>query len=368
MYLKRLSLTNFRNYEQLDLEPDQFFNVIYGPNAQGKTNILESIYFTCTGKSFRTPREIEIIRWESNFSSVNSLLETNSRQIEVRILLKPGKKIIEVNGVQTHGQPLGWPGVVLFTPDDLVMIKGSPQERRRFLDLEIGPFNPQYSHYLSLYNRVLSQRNNLLREIREKKIKSDALDVWNEQLCRHGAKLLFMRIELLKTLSPYFNNIHNDITGGTEKLELRYLSSLKLGGISTEEEIYHQFARELEAIKNEEIYRAQSLIGPHRDDLAVLINGMDARIYGSQGQQRTVVLSIKISLIMNWYKELDEHPVLLLDDVLFELDHSRQEELFKRIKGVVQTFVTSTGKNKQDFENIFSGRYFGVKSGKIITF
>jgi len=368
LYLRRLSLTNFRNYEQMDLEPDQFLNVIYGPNAQGKTNILESVYFTCTGKSFRTQREIEIIRWESGFSCVNSLLETHSRQLEIRILLKPGKKIIEVNGVQTHGQPLGWPGVVLFTPDDLVMIKGSPQERRRFLDLEIGPFNPQYSHNLSLYNRVLSQRNNLLREIKEKRIKTDALDVWNEQLCRYGAKLLFMRLELLKALSPYFNSIHSDITGGKEKLELRYLSTLKLGGTAVEEDIYEQFIRELAVVKNEEISRAQSLIGPHRDDLSVLINGVDARTYGSQGQQRTVVLSIKISLIMNWYREMNEYPVLLLDDVLFELDHSRQEELFKRIKGVVQTFVTSTGRNKQEFENIFAGRYFGVKSGKIITF
>lgn len=368
MYLKQLSLTNFRNCEQLFLEPDRFFNVIYGANAQGKTNILESVYFTCTGKSFRTTREIEIIRWKNNFSCVNGLLETSSRQIEVKILLKPGKKNIEVNGVQRHGQPLGWPGVVLFTPDDLIMIKGSPQERRRFLDLEIGPFNAQYSHYLNLYNRVLSQRNILLREIKEKKAKSDALDVWSEQLCRYGAKLLFMRIELLKNLSPCVNNIHNDLTEGREKLELRYLSSLKLDGFSTEDEIFQQFFRELETVKNEEIYRAQSLIGPHRDDLSVLINGMDAKTYGSQGQQRTAILSIKIFLIMNWYKELNEQPILLLDDVLFELDHSRQKELFNRVKGLVQTFVTAAGKDKYEFEKFFSGKYFGVESGKIITF
>ncbi len=368
MYLKRLSLTNFRNYEQLDIEPDQFLNIIHGSNAQGKTNILESVYFTCTGKSFRTQREIEIIRWESGFSSVNSLMETNKRQLEIRILLKPGKKIIEVNGVQTHRQPLGWPGVVLFTPDDLVMIKGSPQERRRFLDLEIGPFNPQYSHNLSLYNRVLYQRNNLLREIKEKKIKNDALDVWNEQLCLYGAKLLFMRLELLKALSPLFFNIHNDITGGKEKLELRYLSSLKIGGTAVEEDIYEHFKREIAAVKNEEISRAQSLIGPHRDDLSMLINGVDAKTYGSQGQQRTVILSIKIALILNWQREMSEYPVLLLDDVLFELDHSRQEELFKRITGTVQAFVTSTGRNRQEFEKIYNGRYFGIKSGKIITF
>lgn len=367
MYLKHLELTNFRNYDRQEIEPDQFFNIIYGPNAQGKTNILESIYISCTGKSFRTQREIEIIRWESNFSYVNSLFETKSRQIEVRIVMKHGKKNVEVNGVRTRGQPLGWPGVVLFTPDDLIMIKGSPQERRRFLDLEIGPFNPQYGHYLGLYNRVLSQRNNLLREIKEKKIKSDSLEIWNEQLCRYGAKLLFMRMELLKKLSPIVSNIHNELTGGTEKLDLRYLSSLKLSG-STEEDFYTQFIKELEAVKVEEVYRAQSLIGPHRDDLSVLINGADTRIYGSQGQQRTVVLTLKISVIMNWYKELNEYPILLLDDVLFELDESRRKALFNQVVGLAQTFVTSTGKDKQDLGNGFSSKEFSVKSGKIFTF
>lgn len=367
MYLKRLELTNFRNYSNQIIEPGIFFNLLTGQNAQGKTNVLESIYLGCTGRSFRTAREREIINWESDFSCINYLFETDRRQIEVKILLRPGQKKIEVNGVLSRGYPLGWPGVVLFNPDDLVMVKGSPQERRRFLDLEVGPFHPQYGHYLGRYNRVLSQRNNLLREIRENRLKNDSLQAWNEQFCRYGSKLLFLRLDLLKRLIPNIRSLHRELTGGVEDLDVRYLSSLKIDNLTAEEEIYARFSEELHSVEGEEIARAQSLIGPHRDDLSFFINGADARIYGSQGQQRTIVLTLKISQIRQWHEELNEYPILLLDDVLFELDNVRRQALFSRVRGMIQTFVTSTNVESFDSGDKIGQMKYTVSKGKIIN-
>ncbi len=367
MHLKCLKLVNFRNYEEEIFETDSRFNILKGQNAQGKTNLLEAIYISCTGKSFRTSREAEIIRWDSGASYIHGFLETGGREVEVKTALFPGQKKIDVNGVRARGYPVGWPGVVVFLPDDLVMVKGSPQERRRFLDFEIGPFHPQYGHYLARYNRVLSQRSNLLREIRDNRAKIEMLDVWNEQICRYGSKLLFFRLELLKKFNPIICDIHRELTDGVENLNLRYLSSIKLEGVSSEEDIYKSFKTALKAVEKEEISRAQSMIGPHRDDISILINGADARIYGSQGQQRTIVLTFKISEIIQWYNELDEYPILLLDDVLFELDQRRQEALFNRVRGSVQVFVTSTGSEDIYFGDNTNIKKFTVRSGKIVS-
>jgi DNA replication and repair protein RecF len=366
LYLKRLKITNFRNYSSQIIEPDKFFNIFSGSNAQGKTNILESIFIACTGKSFRTARETEIINWQKEFSYINCQFETNSRQVEVRVELRPGKKKIEVNGVLARGYPQGWPGIVLFKPEDLILVKGSPQDRRRFLDLEFGPFHPQYGHFLGLYNRVLFQRNNLLREIKDKSAKNDSLRVWNEQLCRYGARLLSMRMDLFKNLSPLIRKIHYDLTGEKEVLDIRYLSSIKIKSPSSEEEIYNQFIKEIQEIEEEEIKRSQSLIGPHRDDFNLYIDNKDARIYGSQGQQRTIVLTLKISQILQWYQEIGEYPILLLDDVLFELDENRRQALLDRVSGLVQTFVTSTDENRIRPKMKFTVKKFIISAGKVV--
>lgn len=367
LFLKRLELINFRNYSRQVIEPDSFFNYITGPNAQGKTNILESIYLGCTGKSFRTSREKEIIKWGSGFSQVSCLFETENRRIEVKISLNPVKKQIEVNGAAARGYPLGWPGVVLFTPDDLVMVKGPPGERRRFLDLEVGPFHPQYRHYLGRYSRVLAQRNNLLREIRQRRAGSDSLEAWDEQFCRYGAKILFMRLELLRKLIPEIRSLHRQLTGGLEDIEIRYLSSVKIDGAGGEEDFYQRFKHDLRLLAEEEKVRAQSLIGPHRDDISMLINGSEAKIYGSQGQQRTIVLTLKLSQILHWQKELSEYPILLLDDVLFELDSSRGQSLIDRIRGKVQTFVTATGVDDLFNDEGRFGKSFTVREGRIVN-
>lgn len=365
MHLRRLELTNFRNYGMQVIEPGVFVNILVGPNAQGKTNILESIYFACAGRSFRTSREVEIIKWDSDFSYLNCLFKTKRRDIEVKVSLRPGKKKINVNGVLTRGLTMGWPGVVLFTPDDLMLVKGAPQERRRFLDMDIGPFHPQYSHNLGRYNRVLSQRNMLLREIKEKRSKNNSLQIWNEQFCRYGSRIIFLRLYLLKKICPYIRNQHRQLTGGVEDIDIRYLSSLKIDELLNEEEIYRRFREELDRVEAEEIARAQSIIGPHRDDLSIFINGVDAKIYGSRGQQRTIILSLKISQLQLWNEELNEYPILLMDDVFFELDDKRRRALFNQVGGLVQTFITSTeGENFYSHSDI--AKIYNVSKGKII--
>jgi len=366
LHLKRLELTNFRNYLRQTMEPGFLFNIITGKNAQGKTNILESIYLCCTGKSFRTSREREMINWNSEFSLIRCLFEAGGREMDVKVLMTPGQKKIKVNGSTVRGYPVGWPGVVLFTPGDIVIVKGSPQERRRFLDSEIGPFYSQYWYYFSRYQRVLSQRNNLLREIRDKRIKTESLQVWNEQFSRYGSKIIFMRLILLKKVNPVVQELYCELTGGEEKVNIRYLSSLKINHLSTEQEIYSQFIDGLSRIKNLEIERAQSLIGPHRDDLAFLINGNDARVYGSQGQQRTIVLALKIAQIQMWNNETGEYPILLLDDVLFELDSFRQNALLDKVGGTAQTFITLTKPEDINIGGNSNKRLFTVNGGKII--
>lgn len=367
MHLQRLELTNFRNYLHENIEPGFSLNILNGENAQGKTNILESIYLACTGKSFRTAKESEIINWKYDFSLISCSLESAGRELDLKVLLTPGKKKIKVNGVLVRGYPLGWPGVVLFTPDDMVIVKGSPQERRRFLDLEIGPFDHQYGYYLNRYQRILTQRNNLLREIRDRKCDSESLQTWNEQFCKYGSKIIYLRLALLKKANPVIKNIYRELTGGVEEISIRYLSSLKIDNITSEQEIINQFDAELSAAKNEEIARGQSLIGPHRDDLVFLINKKEAKVYGSQGQQRTIVLVLKLAQIQMWHNEIGEYPILLLDDVLFELDHARQNALFNKIKNNVQTFITSNIVNDIGTGHNFSKKLFIIREGKIIN-
>lgn len=366
MYLKRLEMANFRNYIRQVIEPGPYFNILVGQNAQGKTNLLESIYLACTGKSFRTSKEREAIHWDSEFSTIHSLLETETHQLEIKLFLQPGKKKILVNGIAANRYPLGWPGVVLFTPDDLLLVKGSPQERRRFLDYELGFFQPQYGHYLSRYYRVLSQRNNLLREIRDKRLKSHALQVWNEQLGRYGSKILYFRLELLKKFSPHLRELHLQLTAGREKFEIKYHSSFKATNIDSEEELFKQYLKALTTVQEEEIARAQTLIGPHRDDLSFFLNGADARIYGSQGQQRTVVLTLKISQITQWKNETSEYPILLLDDVLLELDRDRRQALLSYVTGTVQTFMTSTSSENLKIGANVERKLYNIVNGKII--
>jgi DNA replication and repair protein RecF len=281
-------------------------------------------------------------------------------------LLTKGQKKIKVNGSLVKGYPLGWPAVVLFTPDDLGIIKGSPQSRRRFIDTEIGPIDNKYNYNLSRYQRILFQRNNLLKDLRKGNNNNTSLHIWNEQFSKYGAKIISLRLSLLKKVNDILAEIYGDLTGGAEQISFRYGSALKIDRSHSEQEIQKNIEEFLITSEKEEIKRGQSLVGPHRDDLIFLINGREARIYGSQGQQRTLILALKLTLLQVWYNETEEYPILLLDDVLSELDQARQKYLLKKIGNNVQTFITTSIFADINQGSELAKKSFTIKAGKII--
>jgi len=340
--VKSVILKNFRNYLSASFVPHPAINIITGSNAQGKTNLLESIYYSLRGRSFRAEKDKDVINWQANTATINTEIEVSARNFLLQWLIKTGDKKLRVNGADTPRSGLDHFGVVLFCPEDLYLVKGSPQQRRRFLDYEVGPLDPGYNHAWKQYTRVLTQRNTLLKEIRDRRSSQDLLEIWDDQLYRHGARVIFLRLKTLKKLIPIARQIHAGLTNGQEELQAKYLSSLVLEPGLTEEQIHVIFARASRKVRNAEIQRCQTLLGPHRDDISLSINGIEAKTFGSQGQQRTLTLSLKLCQMELWQREFNNYPVLLLDDVLFELDRSRQTMLIDRLMDKVQTFITTS--------------------------
>jgi len=365
--LQRLEISSFRNIDHQCLEPGPGINIFGGSNGQGKTNILEAIFFACVGKSFRAFRDNEMIQWEREYALINGLFTTTGRDFELVLMQAAGSKKIRVNGSAAKGYPMGWPGVVLFTPEDLEIIKGSPQRRRDFFDQEIGPVNNQYRYYLSNYQRVVQQRNNLLRDIREGSGNKDSLAAWDEQLIGYGVKIIKDRMILLNRVSNEVRKIYRELTRGTEEISLRYGSTLEIDSNLQEEEIATRFREALLQAKREEIARGQTVIGPHRDDLIFFINGKEIRLYGSQGQHRSLVLALKLTMAQIWYNEIGEFPILLLDDVMSELDAHRQGALLKRILNNGQSFITSSVFTDIETGTAVAKKNFIVQNGAIIN-
>ncbi len=342
MRVTNLTLSEFRNYREVVFKPHPSINIITGSNAQGKTNLLESVYYTLRGRSFRAEKDGDIINWQSKKTAIHTHLESCSRDFYIQWSIEDGGKKLYLNGTESPRTELHHFGIVLFSPEDLYLVKGSPQERRRFMDNEAGPLHPGYHHASRQYARVLTQRNTLLREMRGRRSSGEMLEIWDEQLYRHGAKILFLRLQVLAKLIPVARKIHQELTGKQEELQAKYLSSLVLEPGLKEEQIYDIFSQASKKVRNVEIQRCQTLLGPHRDDLNLLINGIEARTFGSQGQQRTVTLSLKLSQLELWYREFGTYPLLLLDDVLFELDRVRQIKLLEKIQDKIQTFITTS--------------------------
>lgn len=333
----------FRNYTSLELNPHPGLNIITGKNAQGKTNLLEAIFFNLNGGSFRTNTDKDLIFWQKDYTNVVTVIENNNRRWKQAVAVNnTGQKKFFINGVEKKKKELGHSGVVLFTPDDLALIKSSPLVRRRFLDQEVGPFHPGYIYNIQQYNRVLTHRNRLLKNIRIGKESSVMLEVWDEQLVSIGTSVLLGRLSILKKLAPYVIKWYRTMTDGKEELEIRYLSSLKIEAPIDENRLKTKFHQVLKESRSEEIKKCQTTAGPHRDDVIFFINGKDARNFGSQGQQRTIVLSLKMAQVSLWSEENNSKPILLLDDVLFELDKYRQEMLLLKIKEGIQTFITTS--------------------------
>ncbi|MGM0548529.1 MAG: DNA replication/repair protein RecF [Bacillota bacterium] len=369
MYLERVLCRNFRNFKELMLDLNPNLNIFLGANGQGKTNFLESIYLMATANSHRSSISSEMINWQQNKSLVQLLLRRREGKIKLAMRLEKNTKQVEINDnpLDKVKELFGYLNAVLFSPEDLKLIKEGPSHRREFIDLEISQVSPYYNHLLSKYDHLLSQRNKLLKSIREGKSKNrEMLPVWDEQLATIGTKIILKRIEVIDKLKILARLSQRKITEGRENLELEYDTSLnhfspKMG----EAELRNLFIDSLISKRDQEISRGYTVIGPHRDDIILRVNEMNLRKYGSQGQQRTAALALKLAELEFMKSETGEYPVLLLDDVFSELDGLRRKALINIIADKIQTIITATdGENLSGLKNN-SYNVYQVKKGRI---
>jgi DNA replication and repair protein RecF len=318
-------------------------NLITGENAQGKTNILEGIYFLSTVKSHRTNRDDELIQREKEWFYLKGQVSYKSLTTVVEIINASGeKKKVRINGrpQERISSVIGKINVVMFSPEDLSLVKGAPSERRRFLDILISRISPSYLHALQEYQAALTQRNELLKNIRENKAPIDSLEPWNILLVRSGTEIMKQRVSAVSELAGLAKDKHKELTSGQEKLHTEYQSRLECDFDSEIDEIYE---KSLDSAVDSDMRYGSTSIGPHRDDLVFTIDGVDARKFCSQGQQRTAVLSLKLANLELISKNLDDYPIVLLDDVTSELDENRAAFLFDLLGKIpVQTFLTAT--------------------------
>lgn len=357
MYIKKIHLLYYRNYEALDLTFSKGVNLIYGDNAQGKTNILEAIYLCGTGKSHRTNNDKELIYFGKPAAKVEVELQKEISDWNINVLLsEKEKKKVQLNGVQMPkiADLLGNLHVVMFSPEDLGLIKSGPADRRRFMDIELCQLKPRYFYDLTQYNKVLKQRNNLLKEIKYNQSLRDTLFAWDAQLSALGKRIIFTRSHFIEKLAIITKKIHYSITSGKEELITRYESN-----VSAED-----FEKKLEKNVERDILRGSTSVGPHKDDILFSIGDLDLRTYGSQGQQRSAALSVKLAELEFVKQEIGEYPVLLLDDVMSELDAHRQNDLLQNLKEI-QTIVTGTGIDAFHLENLDEVAVFYVKQGAV---
>lgn len=359
MIVESLKLQNYRNYEYLNMNFDEKINIIYGDNAQGKTNILESMYVCATSKSHRGSKDREIISFDNDESHIKVNVKKNDMNYRIDMHLKKNKpKGIAVNGIPIKRavELFGILNIVFFSPEDLNIIKNGPSERRRFIDMELSQLDKIYLDCLINYNKVVNQRNSLLKEYafsgREDIISS--LDIWDMQLVKYGNDVIKSREKFVKEINDLVKSIHTKLSGDREQLEIIYEPCVK----------EQDFESELVRVRDRDLKFKCTNIGPHKDDMCFLINGMDVRKYGSQGQQRTAALSLKLAEIELVKQIIHDTPVLFLDDVLSELDSRRQNFLLDSI-GNIQTMITCTGLD-EFINNRFSiNKIFKVVNGTV---
>ncbi|MEB1808252.1 MAG: DNA replication/repair protein RecF [Bacillaceae bacterium] len=367
MHIKELVVTNYRNYEKVTLVFEDQVNVILGENAQGKTNLIEAIYVLAMAKSHRTARDKELIHWNEEFAKIDGKLQRRNGPLSLEVIISSKGKKVKINSLEQRklSEYIGAANVVMFAPEDLNLVKGAPQVRRRFIDMEIGQINPLYLFHLGKYQKILQQRNHLLKELQKNKGNKVMLDVITAQLVAEAVKVIAKRFEFIELLQNWAEAIHKEISRGKELLKLQYKPSInvseKMELSKIELELYNGF----EKVKEREIQRGTTLVGPHRDDIGFLVNDMDVQTFGSQGQQRTTALSVKLAEIELIHSKVGEYPILLLDDVLSELDDYRQSHLLNTIQGKVQTFVTTTSVEGIDHQTLKQAATYVVTQGQV---
>ena len=357
MYVESLNINNYRNYDELFITFDKNTNILYGDNAQGKTNILEAVYMAATTKSHRGSKDKEIIKIGEEESHIRLCLKKSDINHQIDVHLRKNKN----KGVAIDGIPIrrttelfGLLNVIFFSPEDLTIIKNGPSERRRFLDLELCQLSRLYYQNLSNYHRILNQRNNLLKQIVYNKSLMDTLDVWDIQLVDYGARIIKERKNFISMMNEIIKDIHYNLTSGKENLEIIYDNNVDI----------ENFYKVLKDKIDIDLNYTSTQVGPHRDDIIFMINDTDARKYGSQGQQRTVALSLKMAEIRLVKNIINDNPILLLDDVMSELDKKRREALLDEIKDI-QTIITCTGYDDFIKEQVTINKVYNVINGKI---
>lgn len=363
MKIKQLKLKNYRNCQDLELDLDSKKVLIIGKNAQGKTNILESIYFLSTLKSPRTSNNLELINFEAQNCEINACVEKLEVEIELDFCYdKEKKREIKVNKLKTRPKEVkNVFSTVLFSTQDLLLLRGTPQDRRNWLDSSISQIYPAYDERISKYNKIRIQKNNLLKE---GSINETLLDVYNEQLTILGSNIIYLRKKFLKEIEKIAQKKHSAISE-SEKLTIFYDNNFLTEKELEIEQISEKFKKKLEERKKDEIIRGQALVGPHRDDIIFYINNQESTKFASQGQQRTIVLSLKLAELDIITQKTGEPPVLLLDDVLAELDDVRQNYLLKTIDNNTQTIITSVDTLLFDEKFLEGVNIYKINNGKV---
>ncbi len=361
MYFKNLKLQDFRNYDQEKVEFHPKVNIITGNNAQGKTNILEALYMMSLSKSFRTNKDSEMIGFGKNLARIKSSSFKDDRQIDIEIILEEGQKTIKIDGLKANkiSEILENVYIVIFSPEDIGIIKGEPEKRRKFINRELCQLKPVYYSNLGRYKKIVQQRNHLLKQ---DNINPDVLSVWNQEFADMGARIIREREIFIKKLDKISREIHKKITDGKENLTIIYDSDVTCKE-SLRDQI-EEFQRKLQKNAQNDLFRKTSTVGPHKDDLKIMIDEMDIRNFGSQGQQRTAALSLKLAEIEIIREETGEIPILLLDDVLSELDFSRQKFLISSLREA-QLFITTTEISDYVRDTLTDNFIFTVQGGKI---
>ncbi|KKM11565.1 hypothetical protein SY88_07635 [Clostridiales bacterium PH28_bin88] len=369
MHLNHLHLQHFRNYRDDQLFPGKGLNIVLGDNAQGKSNLLEAIAYLSFGRSPRGVNDIHVLAWEAPFFIIEAEIQENSGNLSFHLIYEreKGKKLL-VNGVpqsRLH-DGVGIMQAVWFAPEHLALVKGPPLGRRNFLDLHISQLNPRFRSLVQQYRQLLMQRNHLLRQARSSVAVSYQLDVWDEQLVEVGSRLLSSRLETVQVMKVVAAEAHRKYSGGEEQLEVSYVSTI--GADEKEKDvkfIKSLFASRLAESRRQDINQGVTLVGPHRDDLHLKINGRESRLYSSQGQQRTIALSLKVAEMELIRRKTGEYPLLLLDDVLSELDLHRREQLLKDITDTVQCFVSASTREGIPLAALKQAEIINVRQGKL---
>jgi DNA replication and repair protein RecF len=366
--IKAVRLKHFRNYAYASLELDPKLNIIIGDNAQGKTNLLEAIYVSGFAKSFRTSKESDLVNFNEELAYVSVEIERDNgviEKIEYRINQKSKKEFL-VNGINITkiSELLGAVNMILFYPDDLKLIKDSPIERRKFLNRELSHISRIYCSDIIDYNKILMQRNELLKKMQFHDNLEEMLDVWDEQLCDKGSRIIVKRLSFIEKLGHISNKIHKNITENKENLKIHYVTSIK--NLENYDTIKGDLMVLLKKHREMDIRRGFTSIGPHRDDLDIMINDINIKSFGSQGQQRTAALSLKLSEIEIIKEEVGEYPILLLDDVMSELDIKRQRDLIYTLKDV-QTIITTTDVTNLLDDYVTDSKVVSVMHGSLLN-